>query len=112
MVRTGTPARGKFQRIRQKIDRTEIFVKSFGKSQFPHKAVNLSFIIANLKNILTDLCGNRLFQNNVINTFCEINMDVMKPLHRISGPADRVLFPGPTSGNRCFLPHSLDQPSV
>ena len=28
------------------------------KCQFPHKSVNLSFIITNIKNKLTDLCGN------------------------------------------------------
>ena len=29
----------------------------FCKSQFPHESVNLSFIITNIKNKLTDLCG-------------------------------------------------------
>jgi hypothetical protein len=28
------------------------------KSQSPHKTVNLSFIITNIKNKLTDLCGD------------------------------------------------------
>jgi len=35
-----------------------VFAKSFCKSQSPHKPVNLSFIIANIKNKWTDLCGN------------------------------------------------------
>ena len=35
-----------------------VFVKSFLKSQFPHKSVNSSFIITNMKNKLTDLRGN------------------------------------------------------
>ena len=34
-----------------------VFIKSFCKSQFPHKSVNLSFIITRMKNKLTDLCG-------------------------------------------------------
>ena len=29
---------------------TEVFVKSFGKSQFLHKSVSLSFIITNIRN--------------------------------------------------------------
>ena len=34
------------------------FTKSFFQSQFPYKSVNLSFIITNVKNKLTDLCGS------------------------------------------------------
>ena len=30
-------------------------LRSFGKSQLPHKSVNLSFTITNIKNKLTDL---------------------------------------------------------
>ena len=33
-------------------------IKSFRKSQFPHKSVNLSFLITDTKNKLTDLCGS------------------------------------------------------
>ena len=29
-----------------------------GRSQFPHKSVDFSFIITNVKNKLPDLCGN------------------------------------------------------
>jgi len=36
----------------------KVFIKSFGKSQFPHKSVNLSCIITNIKDQLTDLRGN------------------------------------------------------
>jgi len=36
----------------------KVFIKSFGKSQFTHKSVNLSFIITNIKNKLTDSCGH------------------------------------------------------
>jgi len=37
--------------------------------QHPHKAVNLPLDITNMKNKLTDLCGNGLLYNAV----CEIN---------------------------------------
>jgi len=33
-----------------------VFLKSFCRSQLPHKSVNLSFTITNIKNKLTDLC--------------------------------------------------------
>ena len=36
----------------------KVFQKSFCKSQFPHKSVNLSFIITDTKNKLTNLYGN------------------------------------------------------
>ena len=41
-------------------------------SQFPHESVNIFFAITDIKNKLTDLCGNRLLQHNFMNTFCEI----------------------------------------
>ena len=31
----------------------QAFIKSFGINEFPHKSVNLSFIIADIKDILT-----------------------------------------------------------
>jgi hypothetical protein len=34
------------------------FIKSFCQSQFPHKFVNLFFVLEDTKNELTDLCGN------------------------------------------------------
>jgi len=43
-----------------------VFTKSFGKYQFPHKFVNLSIMITNMKNTLTDMCGNLLLQNDFI----------------------------------------------
>ena len=36
----------------------KVFIKSFCNSRFPHKSVNLSFIITNIKNKLTDVCGD------------------------------------------------------
>ena len=35
-----------------------LFLESFGKRQSPHKSVNVSFFITNVKNKLMDLCGN------------------------------------------------------
>ena len=35
----------------------KVFIKSFGRSQFPHNSINLSFTITHIKNTLTDLCG-------------------------------------------------------
>ena len=50
----------------------KVFIKWFCKSLFPHKSVSLSFIITNTKNTLMNLCGNRLLQDDFINTSCEI----------------------------------------
>ena len=36
----------------------KVFLKSFCRSQLPSKSVNLSFTINDMKNKLTDLCGN------------------------------------------------------
>ena len=52
----------------------KVCIKLFCKRQFPHKFVNLSLFIANAKDKLTDLCGNRLMQNDVEDTFCEIEL--------------------------------------
>jgi len=49
-----------------------MFLKSFGTSQLSHKSVNLSFIIANIRNKLTDLCGKALLQNNFEHSLCEM----------------------------------------
>ena len=51
------------------------FITSFCKSLFPDELVKLSFIITNIKNRLTDLCGNRLLQNDLMNTFYGISED-------------------------------------
>ena len=49
-----------------------VFSKLFCKTQFPHKSVNLFFLSVMIKDELTDLCWNRLFQNECLNTLCEI----------------------------------------
>ena len=46
--------------------------KSFCKSRFPHKSVNLSFVCVAIKDTLTNLLGNSILQNDFMNIFCEI----------------------------------------
>ena len=58
--------------LEKSITSQKVFMKSFCKSQFPHNSVNLSLIITNIKNNLTDWCGNRLSKNDFRNTFCEM----------------------------------------
>jgi len=60
----------------------KVFIKFFCKSQFPHKSVNISFIITNMKNEFTNLCRNALLQNDV-NTFCEIMADSHRRIVRL-----------------------------
>ena len=50
----------------------EVFLKSFYKSQFPHKSVNLYFISVIINDKLMDLWGRWLLQNDVKNNLCEI----------------------------------------
>ena len=45
-----------------------VLIKPFYKSQFPHKSVNLFFIITDTKQKLMDLCGNSLLQKDCMNT--------------------------------------------
>ena len=42
----------------------KVFPKSFFKIRFPHKSVNVFFILVIMKDMLTDLCGNGPFQIN------------------------------------------------
>jgi len=37
---------------------SQLFIKSFCRSQLPHRSVNLSFNITDIKNKFTDLYGN------------------------------------------------------
>ena len=48
---------------------TKLFLKSFCRSQLPHKSVNLSFTVTYVKNKLTDLYGNWLLPNDFKNTW-------------------------------------------
>jgi len=42
----------------------KIFLKSFCRSQLPHKSVNSSFTIVNIENRLTDSCENCLLRED------------------------------------------------
>ena len=52
----------------------KIFIRLFHISQFPQKSVNVSFIITNVKNKLTNLCGNLPSQNDFEITFWVIRL--------------------------------------
>ena len=58
----------------------KVFIKLFRKVQFPHQSVNLSFTFTNIKNKLTDLCGDPLLQNDCMNTFGEIKITIFRSL--------------------------------
>ena len=36
----------------------KVFIKSFRKSQFPDKSINLFFMLVMMKDKLTNVCGN------------------------------------------------------
>ena len=57
----------------------EVFLKSFRKSHFPHKSVNLFFILVMVKDKLTDLWGSRLLQNDFKHTLCKIREKLAVP---------------------------------
>jgi hypothetical protein len=52
----------------------KVFIKSVCTSQFPYKSVNLFFILAILKDQLTDLCGNWRMQKDFVKTSCKIRL--------------------------------------
>jgi len=54
------------------LDSHILFIKSFCKSQFPHKFVNIFFILVKVKDALTDLWGSWPLQNDFRNTLGEI----------------------------------------
>ena len=45
------------------------------------KSVNLFFISVIINDKFADLCGNRLLQNDFMNTFCEVNLDQIPGLN-------------------------------
>ena len=63
------------------------FTKSFCKSKFSHKSVNVLFIFVIVKDKLTNLCGNRLLQNDFIDTFCEMKSRCPPAASQCSGSA-------------------------
>ena len=62
------------------------FLKSRCRSQLLHKSDNVSSTITNIKNSLTDMCGNRLLLNDFRNTLCEMIISGLKSVvtHRCS----------------------------
>ena len=72
-----------------------MFLVSFCRSQLPPKIVNLSFTMTNMKNELTDLCGNQLLHDDC-KTLCEINAVVPPTANLVSrsvlGAAERVFY--------------------
>ena len=76
MVSADAPARAAAPQLREgRSSPGKVFSKSFCKSQFPHESVNLSFILVMIKDQLMDLCGYGLVQNELINSFDEINLE-------------------------------------
>ena len=55
------------------------------ESQLPHKIVDLSFTITNIKNKLTNLCGNGLLQDDFKTTLCEINLPGQAQAEEVPG---------------------------
>ena len=53
---------------------SDLIIKSFYKSQFLHKSVNLFFTSVIVKDKLTDLWGSSLLRNDSKNTLCEISL--------------------------------------
>ena len=62
--------------VRSDLISQKMFIKSICKSQFPHKFVNLLSISVIKEAKLTDLCGDRLLQNDFINTLSEVRPDL------------------------------------
>ena len=52
----------------------KVSLQSFCTSQFPHKSVNLFFILLVAKDKFTDLWGSGLLPNDIMNTLCEVRL--------------------------------------
>ena len=64
-------------RRRQDFISHKMSVKSFCKSQFPHKFVILFFILVIMKDTLTNLSGNEVLRNDNINYLCEMKVHTL-----------------------------------
>jgi hypothetical protein len=53
----------------------KVFIESLFKSKFPHKSVNLFFILVIRKDKFTGACENSILLKFFINTFCEIRVE-------------------------------------
>ena len=65
-------------RARNSLISQKVYVKLFLKSPFPHKTIDLFFILVMKKDMLTDLWWTGLLQNDFQNTVCGIRMDAAK----------------------------------
>ena len=72
---SGSPEKWRYTIISHKV-----FFKSFCNSQFPQKIINVSFMVTNKNDELTDLFRNWLLQNDFKNTSCEIKLCKAQPL--------------------------------
>ena len=52
----------------------KVFLKSFCRSKFPHKFVDIFFRLKMIKDKLTDVWGSRLLPNDFTNILCEIRV--------------------------------------
>ena len=62
------------QRNNLQVYLTKIVLKLFCRSPLPHKFVNLAFSITYIKDELTNLRGNRLFEIDFENALCEMEV--------------------------------------
>jgi len=83
----------------------KVIWKSFCKSQFPHKSVNLFFRLVLVKDKFTNLWGIKLLQNDFKNTLREIRSLNPKPqppnstpwTHYLPNPKIQTLNPQPST---------------
>ena len=68
------------------------------KKPIPHKSVNVSFTITDIKNKSTNLCGNLLLQDEFTNILCEIE--------QVRSQKQVVGLIGPRGASRASQPSS------
>ena len=73
----------------------KVFTKMFCEHQFPHKSVDVSFIITKIRDQLTNLCGNLLLQNDFLNCSCAIMSVEGGDYNNNTNPEPWTLNPNP-----------------
>ena len=73
-----------------------VFVEVFLQKSIPAQIRQLIFLSSNTKNKLTNLCGNRPLQNDLINAFCEMSLLALVLSLEMKSPA---LARAPTPGS-------------
>ena len=72
-------------------------MKLLCQRQFLHKSLNILFVLVTIKDKLTDLRGNGLLQNDLINTLCEIrSVNSRGTLTPFAPRGERVFYWQPT----------------